>query len=106
VNDSSLSCNKCSKLIKKGSTFYKVHIVIRSQWDEYIEESGSVEDIDREIESIIKDLEHIQSSLIESDVHQNFTFILCRKCKEIFSANPLNIPLDYEDIPDSVPPEF
>ena len=106
MNDSSIICTKCCKKIKKGSTSYKVHIIIRSRWDEYIEESGSVEEIDKEIEQIVKDLEHIQPSLIESDIHQNFTFILCRKCKEIFSANPLNIPLDFKDIPDSVPPEF
>jgi len=99
-------CDKCNRKIKKGSTYYKLHIIIRSQWDEYIEKQKSVEEIDREIEEIIKDLEHIQASLIESDVHQRFTYTLCRKCKEAFSANPLNLPLDIQDVPDSVPPEF
>ena len=99
-------CDKCNKKIKKGGTSYRVHIVIRSQWDEYIEESGTVEEIDKEIEEIIKDIEHIQPSLIESDVHQKFSYVLCRKCKEIFTANPLNIPIDNQDIPDTVPPEF
>lgn len=106
MNDLPLFCDKCNRKIKKGSTSYKVHIVIRSQWDNYIEDSGSVEKIDKEIEKIINDLDHIQSSLIESDVYQNFTFVMCRKCKEIFSANPLNLPINFEDIPDSVPPEF
>jgi phage FluMu protein Com len=99
-------CAKCNKILKKASTSYKVHIIIRSQWDEIIDERKSVEELDKEIEQLIKDLEHLSPSLIESDVHLNFKFILCRRCKEVFSANPLNLPIDFEEIPDFVPPEL
>jgi phage FluMu protein Com len=99
-------CTKCNKILKKGRTSYKVYIVIRSQWDEIIDEQKSVEELDKEIEQLIKDLGHLSPRLVESDVHLSFKFILCRRCKEIFSANPLNLPIDFQDIPDFVPPEL
>ena len=99
-------CDKCHREIKKGSTSYNIHIIVRSHWDGFVEEARSVDEIDKEIEDIIRGLEHLPPSLIESDVHQKFKFTLCRRCKEIFTANPLNLSMDSEEIPDSIPPEL
>lgn len=47
-----------------------------------------------EIDQLIEQLSESDPALVETDVYQRISFTLCRKCKEIFVANPLNLPLD------------
>lgn len=48
-----------------------------------------------------KEFEKVKSypeELIEEEVFKEFDFILCPRCKEIYCANPLHLPLDSQAI--------
>jgi len=47
-------------------------------------------DLNKEFEKI----ESIPEELLEEEVYKEFIFILCPRCKEIYCANPLHLPLD------------
>ena len=40
--------------------------------------------------------------LIEEEVYKEFDFVLCPRCKEIYCANPLHLPLDNVKMSDNV----
>ena len=47
--------------------------------------------------SLSKEFDKIKScpeDLLEEEVYKEFDFILCPRCKEIYCANPLHLPLD------------
>ncbi|RLC46008.1 MAG: hypothetical protein DRH70_06355 [Candidatus Coatesbacteria bacterium] len=98
-----LACDRCGAEIESESSAY--HVVIRIYagvpdtlpW-------VSPDECEAEIDSLVDSLEGVDPELIERDVHLEMSFVLCRRCKEIFAADPLNLPLDSSGgtIPDSI----
>jgi hypothetical protein len=41
----------------------------------------------------------VPESLLEEEVHREFHFVLCGRCKEKYSANPLDLPLNGNSVP-------
>lgn len=96
-----ITCAKCKKIILPGRGRYRVKIEILSDFDGIIPFDPSI-DPKKEIEKIEQELKTLPPELIEEEVHQEFTFIICPSCKEKFSANPLNRPLDDTKIPNHI----
>ena len=96
------TCNRCGVRLQSEDGTYHVEISVFAgvsdslPWD-------SAEENEAEIDKLIDSLEGLDSDLIERDVHLELSLVLCKRCKEIFAANPLNLPMDSTDftLPDS-----
>lgn len=86
---SSQICSHCQKIINPGDLFYRLIIKIFADFDGIINIKDGDVDIQKEFEKI----RSVPEDLLEEEVYKEFNFILCPRCKEIYSANPLHLPL-------------
>ncbi|MEO0216797.1 MAG: hypothetical protein ABIL70_06060 [candidate division WOR-3 bacterium] len=83
-------CDRCQKIINPGDLFYRLLIKVLADFDGIINIKEGNIDINKEFEKI----KSIPEDLLEEEVYKEFVFILCPRCKEIYCANPLHLPLD------------
>lgn len=82
-------CSRCQKIIDPGDLFYRLIIKIFADFDGVINIKNGDIDIKKEIEKI----RAVPEELLEEEVFKEFNFVLCPRCKEIYCANPLYLPL-------------
>jgi hypothetical protein len=82
-------CNRCSRIIQPGDLFYSLLIKVSSDFDGVINIKDEEYDIAKEFEKV----KSYPEDLINEEVYREFRFVLCPRCKEIYCANPLNLPL-------------
>lgn len=87
---SSQICSRCNKIINPGELFYQLTIKIYADFDGIINIKNQKYDINKEFEKI----KPLPEDLLEEEVYKEFFFLLCPRCKEIYCANPLYLPLD------------
>ncbi|MEO0136508.1 MAG: hypothetical protein ABIL39_06530 [candidate division WOR-3 bacterium] len=87
---SSQRCSRCQKIINPGDLFYRLLIKVFADFDGVINIKNSKFDLKKEFEKI----QCLPEDLLEEEVFKEFNFILCPRCKEIYCANPLFLPLD------------
>lgn len=87
---SSQICSRCGKTIDPGDLFYRLTIKVFADFDGVIKIKDSTIDIKKEFEKA----KAYPEDLLEEEVYKAFDFILCPRCKEIYCANPLYLPLD------------
>ena len=87
---SSHRCNRCTHIIGPGELFYRLAIKVFADFDGVINIKGKEIDLDKEFEKI----KSYPEDLIEEEVYKEYEYILCPRCKEIYCANPLHLPLD------------
>jgi hypothetical protein len=97
-------CARCGRPLLKGDTAYRVKIDVTSTFDGYIPYDPS-EDASARLKKIAEELKSLPPELIEEEIHQEFTYLICLPCKERFCANPLNRSLDDTTIPDRITEE-
>ncbi|MBN1593781.1 MAG: hypothetical protein JW941_11110 [Candidatus Coatesbacteria bacterium] len=97
------SCDRCGVALGSENSSYHVEIRIFAGV-EHEHSLGSLEENEAEIDELIDSLDGLGSDVIEHDVYQDISLVLCRRCKEIFAANPLNLPFGASDgdIPDAI----
>ncbi len=95
---SSHHCSRCNRLIGPGDLFYRLAIKVFADFDGVINIKGQKIDMNAEFEKI----KSYPEDLIEEEVYKEFDFIFCPRCKEIYCANPLNLPLDHFKTEDNV----
>lgn len=83
-------CSRCQKIIDPGDIFYRLIIKVFADFDGVINIKDGNIDIQKEFEKI----RSVPEELLEEEVFKEFLFILCPRCKEIYCANPLHLPLD------------
>jgi hypothetical protein len=86
---SSQTCCKCGKMIDPGALFYRLVIKVYADFDGIISIKKQELDLDKEFQK----LKSLPEDLLEEEVFKEFAFILCPRCKEIYCANPLHLPL-------------
>ncbi len=86
---SSQICGRCNKIINPGDLFYRLTIKVFADFDGVINIKGKKMDLNKEFEKI----KSCPEDLLEEEVYKEFDFILCPRCKEIYCANPLYLPL-------------
>jgi hypothetical protein len=86
---SSQKCSRCDKIIDAGDLFYRLTIKVFADFDGVINIKKTKMNLKEEFEKI----KSYPESLIEEEVYKEFDFILCPRCKEIYCANPLHLPL-------------
>ncbi len=85
----SQKCSRCQKIINPGDLFYRLIIKVFADFDGIINIKDANVDIQREFEKI----KSVPEDLLEEEVFKEFSFVLCPRCKEIYCANPLYLPL-------------
>jgi len=96
-------CEKCGRVLESGDIVYRLNISIFADLDSADLADELNVDLQEVIQSLKEATKGLPADLIEEEVHKEFDFVLCSRCKEIFCANPLNLPLKGLRIPDSVP---
>ncbi len=82
-------CNRCGRVIQPGDLFYGLLIRVFAGFDGIIKIKNREVNWSEEFEK----LKSIPEDLINEEVYKEFQFVLCPRCKEIYNANPLNLPL-------------
>jgi hypothetical protein len=88
------ACSNCGKQLQKPSISWNLHIKLWANYDgdiDYSEQSN--QETDDMLEKVIQRIELIDQNALENEVYQEFRFTLCKDCRDIFAANPLNTPL-------------
>jgi hypothetical protein len=80
-------------VIQPGDLFYSLVIKVSSDFDGVINIKDEKYDISREFDKI----KSVPEELLSEEVFREFKFVLCPRCKEIYCANPLNLPLESAD---------
>ena len=100
-----MKCDRCNKELAPNALPYRVKIQAWGDFDGTISVSPDA-DLAQELKNAVEKTEWLPGDLIEEEVYREFTFILCRRCKELFCANPLNLSLDRFRLPKGLkPPE-
>lgn len=86
---SSQICSRCQKIINPGDLFYRLLIKVFADFDGIINIKNAKFDLEKEFAKI----KSLPEDLLEEEVYKEFVFILCPRCKEIYCANPLHLPL-------------
>ncbi len=86
---SSQLCNRCRRIIGPGDLFYSLLIKVSAGFDGVINIKEEKIDLNEEFEKV----KSYPEELLNEEVFREFKFILCPRCKEIYCANPLSIPL-------------
>lgn len=91
-------CHKCSRALPIGAAFYHLRISVQQGFDGVVpaEPSGDLRSLMAKIE---QQTAGVPEQLLEDEVHKEFDFVLCPRCREKYCANPLNLPLDTSQIP-------
>lgn len=87
---SSQMCSRCNKIINPGDLFYRLTIKVFADFDGIISIKEKKMDLNKEFDKI----KSYPEDLLEEEVYKEFDFILCPRCKEIYCANPLHLPLN------------
>jgi hypothetical protein len=66
-----------------------VHIKVYADFDGIINIKKNDYNLSEEFEKI----KSFPEDLLEEEVYKEFSFLLCPRCKEIYCANPLHLPL-------------
>ncbi len=78
-------CDRCSALMEKDRLRYQVRLEIFAAYDglEFKEaDRRSSQDIRKEIEDLIKQMEDMDEQELQDQVHVKFEYDLCQKCRD------------------------
>jgi hypothetical protein len=87
---SSQKCSRCNKAIHSGDVCYRLTIKVCADFDGVI----NIKDQQINLEEEFEKAKSYPEELLEEEVYRKFDFVLCPRCKEIYCANPLHLPLD------------
>lgn len=90
---SSQICSRCHRNIQPGDLYYSLAIKVSADFDGVIKIRDEEIDWSKEFEK----MKSYPEDLINEEVYREFKFVLCPRCKEIYCANPLNLPLEQSD---------
>lgn len=86
----SQTCHRCHKIIPSGDLLYRLTIKVFADFDGIIKIKAQPIDLKEEFDKI----KAYPEDLLEEEVFKEFDYTLCPRCKEIYCANPLHLPLE------------
>ncbi len=90
-----MKCSRCGKNLEPGRPSWKLEIRISADVAGIPEEaSKSIHELEDLIRNTVRRIEHMDGRSIKNEIHRMLRFRLCRDCRDIFLAKPLNVPLD------------
>jgi len=91
-------CSFCGKSLARGVSFWHTKIQLWANVDtDFGPSPPSDTQIDNEYQRILERIKYVDEDTLEKEIYQSFDFKLCRDCRDRFTANPLNKPLDYPE---------
>ena len=83
-------CYRCGVVFPNGSVRYKVDVRVNASTDGEIE---TVEELEKELDHLLKVIEGKDETELEQEVHTQMIFFLCRTCRDEYLSGP-DLPLD------------
>ena len=84
-------CDKCGSKFVQNQQTWKLSLRLWADYDgnfqEFNQESAFVEN---EINKVLERINMMDAAMLENEIYQEFTFFLCRNCRDQIAANPLN----------------
>lgn len=71
-----MNCNRCDRFLEDGELKYIVNISVTADFD------GVLKEEEEKLDDILKEIEYIDEDLLERDVYENLSVILCKRCKD------------------------
>lgn len=83
-------CFRCGADFPGGGIRYRVDIRVAADTGG---EVSDIKDLEKELQHLLKVIEGEDEQTLEREVHTDFTFYLCRVCRDEYLKGP-DIPLD------------
>lgn len=81
-----IECSRCGCSILSGVTRYIVSVSLVADFDGIVPEGtggGS-------LEALMKEIDQMSQEDLENEIYQQFTFIICKPCRDEYIKNPSN----------------
>jgi hypothetical protein len=86
-----LDCSCCGRLFEPGTPFWHLSIKLWADTNtDFTHLMKSDAEIDSQMASVLERIELLDTESLENEVYQEMAFVLCRDCRDRFTANPLN----------------
>ena len=85
-------CSRCGRAFREGRTRYIVTVHIVSDFDGHLADVSS-----RERAEMWKEIEHKSEEELTEEVVQNFSFVLCKPCRDAWGRSPLGTATEDSD---------
>jgi len=85
-----LTCSRCGTRLGHGVPSWTLRIELSANFDGTLDCSlKAAREADRTIEAVLRQIEWMDAETLENQIYQFFEFVLCRDCRDHYSANPL-----------------
>ena len=86
-------CARCGAALALGGSKYLVRIEVLADWDGHLAMIEDGEDRERAMREALAALEERDEDELLREVYHRELHLLCKRCRDRFLANPLNLPL-------------
>jgi hypothetical protein len=95
----SLTCDRCGLPFNTGDPVWRVQVSLTADVIRGLAEYEGLteEQMDKRMEALLSRINLIPKEMLEDQVYQEFSFLVCGKCRSILAANPLQQPLNSVD---------
>ncbi|MBN1879544.1 hypothetical protein JW823_05480 [bacterium] len=87
-----MKCDRCGKELRAEDAAWRVHLTLTSDPDhgvtEYAEMKG--QRLDDRLEALLNRIEIIPKEMLDDQIFQEFSHVVCSRCRGILAANPLH----------------
>ena len=90
-----MKCSRCGCVLDKSQPSWRLEVKIWADIPDIPAEfQKNTDELDDLIKQSLQRIKYLDRKAIENEVHRILEFRLCRDCRDIFLANPLNKSLD------------
>ncbi|MGB3974807.1 MAG: hypothetical protein WBM02_03990 [bacterium] len=91
-----LTCDRCGLALHTGDPVWRVHIALTAEVVQGLKEyeGMSKTEMNGRLKALLARIEMMPKEMLENQVYQEFSFLVCSRCRGILAANPLQQPLD------------
>jgi hypothetical protein len=75
-------CSRCGRKLPPGSLAYAANLRVFADFDGVLLEPE--EGVDRQLKEVLEQIQECDPKELEQDVYEEFTMILCKKCRDEF----------------------
>ncbi len=86
-------CEKCGLEMPDGSLAYEVKIQVYADFDGVLPEVNTPEDLEARLQELVTSMEEADPDALMREVFHEEVHLVCRRCRDRYLANPLNLPL-------------
>ncbi len=86
-------CARCGAALPLGGSKYLVRIEVLADWDGHLTMIEGGEARERAMREALAALEDRDEAELLREVYHRELHLLCKRCRDRFLANPLNLPL-------------